>query len=132
MSDREGAIFVIVSHKDQTIKDALLKEKENIMTALNFHKHVEDLDFDREPRDPGEYFDHVFFHYEIYYDKYNINPGIFEHKKIFDIKKGQSFLAIFTVNSAGCWEHLQVLPLVTSGVSNIKYYTQRETIEMPS
>jgi hypothetical protein len=125
MSSREAAIFIIISDEDQTIKEMIVKEQERIMTALNFRQHVEELEIKYDAR---EYFERVFLDYEVYYYVYAENPFM---KKVFDVKRGQVIIAIFAVNSAGCWEGLQVLP-AKPGLSSILYYSERETIEMPS
>lgn len=131
MSGREVLIFVIVSDEDQTINEALLKEKESIMIKMDFQNHVEEFEIDQEA---GVYFDKLFLDGEVYYDIYSYTPRP-EFKQIFNLKQGEPFLAIFSVNSAGCWEQLQILPLtipINPINSNIKYNSKRETIYMPS
>ena len=127
MSEREGIIFVIISDKNQTINEAILKEKSNIINILNFKDHVKDLEIEDSAED---YFDKVILSYDQYYDVYTFDPK-FTHEKITKLKKGQIIIAIITKNSAGCWEQLQIIP-AKSGVSSIKYFTEQETIFMPS
>jgi len=127
MSDREGAIFVIISDKQQTINEAILKEKTNIINILKLKNHVKDLEIEDSAED---YFDKVFLSYEQYYDVYSYEPK-FTHENITKLKKGQIIIAIITKNSAGGWEQLQIIP-AKSGVSSIKYFTEQETIYMPS
>ena len=126
MSDREASIFVMVSDEDQTIKELILKDQERIMTALNFRQHVKELEIEHNAR---EYFKRVFLNYDVYYDVYTENP--FSIQKVFHVKKDQVIFILFCVNSAGCWEGLQILP-VKHGLSNIQYYSEREIISMPS
>jgi len=123
---REAAIFIIESDKDQTINELILNDQERIMTAINFRHHVEELEIKYDAR---EYFERVFLDYNIAYNLYSEHS--FNIKKVFDVKKGQVIVALFFVNSAGCWERLQVLP-AKSGLSNIKYYTERKELETPS
>jgi hypothetical protein len=127
MSDRSAAIFIITSDKNQTLKEAILKEKKEIMKVIKFDRWVKDCEIDNMP---SVAFDNIFLDYELYYAIYSHKPK-FDLKKIFDVKKGESFLAIFSVNSAGSWQGLQTIPLKV-GSSNIKYYTKREIIFMPS
>lgn len=126
MSDRDVLIIIIDSDKDQTIKDLILKEKEYIMTAMNFQDYTKDLEIKQKA---DVYFDDLFFSDGLYYVKY-IKPN-FDRIQIFNLKKDESILVIFSKNSAGCWEHLQVLPITASN-SNIKYSTKNETLYSPS
>jgi len=128
MSDREAAIFVIISDKDQTINKAILKVKSRIIDILKFERHIEELEIDDTADD---YFDKIFLSYEQYYSVYTSTPEKFTHEKRINLVKGELIIAIFSVNSAGYWEQLQIIP-ANSGISNIKYYTKRETIFMPS
>jgi len=123
---REASIFVLVSDEDQTIKELILKEQERIMTAMNFRRHVDDLEIEYEAR---EHFEKIFLDYDPYYIRYK-RPS-YDSYRIFQLEKDQVIIAIFSVNSAGCWEGLQILP-AEPGLSNIKYYTEREEIFMPS
>lgn len=129
MSDRSAAIFVITSDKNQSIKKTILKEKKEIMKVIKFNQWVKECEIDNTP---SKVFDSIFLDYEICFYVYTYEPK-FDLKKIFDIKKGESFLAIFSVNSAGSWQILQVIPLKFSSLnsSNIHYYTKKETIIMP-
>jgi NAD-dependent SIR2 family protein deacetylase len=127
MSERSGAIFVIVSDKNQTINEAILKEKNNIMNMLKFQRHMQDLEIEDTPE---KYFDKLFLSWDQYYNVYTYEPK-FTHEMITKLKKGQVIIAIITKNSAGCWEQLQVIP-AKSGVSSIKYFTEQEIIYMPS
>ena len=128
MSGREAVFFIITSDKKQTFKEAILQEKEVIMKVMRFVRWVTEIEI---ACDPSEFFDQVFLDREIYYDKYSYTPHI-GSKRIYDVEDGESFIAIFSVNSAGSWEGLQVVP-ARSGLSpNIEYYTFRETIYMPS
>jgi hypothetical protein len=126
MSNREAAIFVINSDKDQTIKELILSEREEIITAIKLRRHVEDFEIEY---DAQEYFEKIFLDHDIYYDIYIEDP--FSIEKEFNVKKGQIIIAILSVNSAGYWERLQVLP-TKIGVSNVLYYSEREQIPMPS
>lgn len=128
MSEREGIIFVIISDKQQTINEAILKEKSNIIDILKLKSHVKELEIEDTTED---YFDKVFLSYDQYYDVYSEDPEKFTHEKITKLKKGQIIIAIITKNSAGGWEQLQIIP-AKSGVSSIKYFTKQETIYMPS
>jgi len=101
MSDREASIFVIKSDKNQTIKELIVNNQEEIITAIKLS-------------------------YDIYYNIYTENS----FDMGFNVKKGQAIVAIFSVNSAGYWQSLQVLP-AKFGSSNIQYYTEREQISMP-
>ena len=126
MSDRQAAIFVITSGKDQTIKEAILKEKKEIMKVIKFNRWVKDVEIDDTP---SKVFDDIFMDYKICF----IVFSQFDMHEIYTIKKGESFLAIFSVNSAGSWEILQVIPVKVNSFnnSNINYYTEKETIIMP-
>jgi hypothetical protein len=130
MSDRDAAIFVITSDKNQTIKEAILKEKKEIMKVIKFDRWVKDCEINNTP---SKVFNDIFIDNSICFYVYTYEPK-FDLKKIFDVKRGESFLAIFSVNSAGSWEILQVIPLKVNSLnnSNINYYTKRETIIMPS
>jgi len=124
---REAAIFVLVSDEDQTIKQLILKHKEQIMSLIRFHQHVNELKEMSDFEDtPNEYFDKVFLDYDTCYTEYD--P---DYKKIFDVKKAESLIVILTVNSAGCWEGLQPIPLIY-GRGTMRYYTKLRTIHMPS
>lgn len=126
MSSREAAIFIINSDKDQTLKELILSERENIITAIKLKRHIEDLEIESSVK---EYFKNIFLNYDICYHNYTEEP--FSMEKVFNVKKGQVIIAIFAVNSAGYWEGLQVLP-TKIGLSNILYYSEKEGIEMPS
>ena len=124
---REAAMFVLVSDTDQTIKELILQNKQQIMYLIRFHQHTNELHQDMIVRDtPNEYFDKVFLEYDVYYTEYT--P---KYKKILDVKKGEGLIIILAVNSAGCWEDLQAIPLI-SGRGNMRYYSERRTIHMPS
>lgn len=126
MSKRQASIFLITSDKKQTIKEAILKEKKEIMKVIKFNRWVKDIEIDGTP---SKLFDDIFMGYDICFVDYS--QDIYQ---IFTIKKGESFLAIFSVNSAGSWEGLQVVPIKINFLndSNINYYTKKETIYMPS
>jgi hypothetical protein len=123
---REAAIFAMISDKDQTIKKLIVKDQERIMTAINFRRQVQELEIEIGAR---EYFERIFLNYDPYYVRYEKDS--YESHKIFQVKRGQVIIAIFSVNSAGCWEGLQILP-TKFGSSNIIYYTEKEEISMPS
>lgn len=128
MSGREAAFFVITSDKNQTFEEAILQEKEVIMTVMKFESWVIDIEIDHSP---SEYFDLIFLDREVYHNKVSFTPR-YESKRIINIGEGESFIAIFSRNSAGYWEGLQVIP-ARSGLSlNIGYYTFQETVYMPS
>jgi len=126
MSGREAAIFVIASDKDRTLKELILHEQERIMEAIKFRRHVEDLEIEDNARD---HFKKVFLEYDVYYHVYKEDP--FSMEREFHVKRGQVIIAIFSVNSAGYWEGLQVLS-AELGISNILYYSKREPIYLPS
>ena len=129
MSDRDAAIFVITSDKNQTIKEAILEEKKEIMKVIKFNRWVKDCEINNTP---SKVFDDIFIDNKICFYVYTYKPK-FNLQEISNIKKGESFLAIFSVNSAGSWEILQVIPVKVNSFnnSNINYYTEKETIIMP-
>jgi hypothetical protein len=96
------------------------------MKVIKFNRWVKDIEIDSTP---SKLFDDIFMDYGICFVDYS--QDIY---KIFTIKKGESFLAIFSVNSAGSWEGLQVVPSKVNFLndSNINYYTKKEIICMPS
>jgi len=126
MSDRSAAIFIITSDKDQTLKEAILKEKKEIMKIIEFEQWVKEFEFHDIP---SKIFDDIFLDYKICYVVYSQ----FDMHEIYNIKKGESFLTIFSVNSAGSWQGCQVIPLKVNSLnnSNIEYYTEKEIISMP-
>jgi len=110
MSNRPFYAVVLINNKDQSIKDLMIQHQNQIMEQMKFYRFYEDIcnqieDLKENYETAEKYFGNLFYdqcHYEIYL------KNIFELKEEYNANCEDVFLYIFTKNSAGYWESLQI------------------------
>jgi len=115
MSDRTVFMVVLKNDKDQTIRDLFIQEKRQIMNQMNFYDYCDEFDYGHAE--------------EVFYDLF-LNSGVFYYNEfepkyvsIYDAKKGEKFICLFFMNTAGAWESLNILRIKENNSdSTIQYY----------